>query len=257
MASQLQDKVIVITGSMGAAGGAAVKLFLESGAFVAACDIKAENEFSEKALLLERFGSNRLLYVQADMNEESQVQNLFTRVSFHFGRLDGSFHTTYTNLTGRIEDQSLQDWEASTRGTLTSTFLVTKYAAKLMADTGGGSIVNVSSVLGTIPKKANAAYGAGKAGIEQFTRVAAVEYAKYGIRANTIVPGDFKSEESLARFTEQQKEEMRQTTLVGRSGFAVEIAEVAAFLLSDASSYVTGSLYPVTGGIWLSPDRNV
>jgi NAD(P)-dependent dehydrogenase (short-subunit alcohol dehydrogenase family) len=91
--------------------------------------------------------------------------------------------------------------------------------------------------------------------VEHLTRVIAVEYAKYGIRANTVVPGDFKSEEVLANMSKEHNETMKADSLVGRSGSAREINEVAAFLLSDAASYVTGSLYPATGGIWVSPDR--
>ena len=111
--------------------------------------------------------------------------------------------------------------------------------------------MNTSSILGTKPYGANASYGAGKAGMEQLTRYAAVEYAKYGIRVNAVIPGDFKGEQLLATMPPSHFEEMRALTLIGRSGTPDEINEVAAFLLSDAASYVTGSMYPVNGGVWL------
>jgi NAD(P)-dependent dehydrogenase (short-subunit alcohol dehydrogenase family) len=254
---QLQDKVILITGCLGAAGHAAVKLFLERGALIAACDIKPEETFADAEELRRQYGSERLTYMRADMTQEDQVKRFVAQIEKDFGRLEGSYHTTYVNNCESIAKQSLESWEESIRGTLTSTFLVSKYAAALMMKSQGGSIVNISSVLGSIPKANNAAYGAGKAGIEQLTRVLAVEYAGYGIRANTVAPGDFKSEAVLANASEEHVKTMAGITLMGRSGFPNEINEVAAFLLSDGASYVTGSVYPVTGGIWLSPDRRL
>ncbi|MBP1995586.1 SDR family NAD(P)-dependent oxidoreductase [Paenibacillus eucommiae] len=247
---QLNNKVILISGALGAGGRAAVNLFLERGAIVAACDIKSEQDFPEKNLLLERYGSGRLLYKRTDVCKEEDVKDLVELVEQTFGRLDGSYHNAYVNKVGTIANQSLQDWEDNIRGTLTSTFLFSKYAASLMMKSGGGSIVNTSSVLGTMPRIGNGGYGAGKAGLEHLTRIIAVEYAPYGIRANVVVPGDFKSDEVLANIGQQHMDMMKEISLLGRSGRANEINEVAAFLLSDAASYVTGSLYPVTGGIW-------
>lgn len=256
MALQLENKVIVITGAQGMLGSDATQMYLERGAYIAACDIRSVDDYRDYAKLKEQFGEERLFYVQADMTKEDGVLELMRQTSTAYGRLDGCYHTTYANKYELIVEQSLENWELTIRGTLTSTFLVNKYAAELMSKSQSGSIVNVSSILGTIPQTHNAAYGAGKAGVEHLTRVVAVEYAKQGIRANTVVPGDFKSVEMLASMPLQHHEEMKLNSLLGRSGLSREINEVAAFLLSDASSYVTGSQYPVTGGIWLTPERN-
>lgn len=243
---QLQDKVILITGALGQAGESAISMFLEKGASVVACDIKPEDAFTEKDELQRQYGSERLLYITSDVMKEARVQALMEAIKQHFGRLDGVYHNVYVNKVSLIEDLSLEDWEDTLRGTLTSTFLVCKYATRLMSQAGGGSIVNTSSILGGILAKAkNAGYGAGKAGLEQFTRVAAIEYAKYGIRVNAVVPGDFKSAELSARLGPNH---MKENTLIGRTGSPNEINAVAAFLLSDEASYVTGSMYPVNGG---------
>jgi NAD(P)-dependent dehydrogenase (short-subunit alcohol dehydrogenase family) len=248
---QLQDKVVLITGALGAAGRSAAQMFLERGAIITACDIKSLDNFPEMDSLTQQYGEQRFTYIQADVTNEDQVKNIMEKTNRVFGRLDGSYHNAYVNNYRSIADQTLQEWEESIRGTLTSTFLVCKFAAQLMIQSGGGSIVNTSSVLGYIPKANNAGYGAGKAGLEQLTRIIAVEYAPYGIRANAVVPGDFKSEVVLANTTQKFKEKMKEISLIGRSGTTNEINEVAAFLLSDSSSYVTASLYPVTGGIYL------
>ncbi|MBP1990717.1 SDR family NAD(P)-dependent oxidoreductase [Paenibacillus eucommiae] len=249
--SNLQDKVIVITGALGDAGREAITLFLKKGARIAASDIKAIETYPEWETLLQRYGNNRMLYVKADFTDEDQVRDVFERIKQHFGRLDGSYHNVYINPSLSIAEMSAQDWNRSMEGTLTSAFLVCKYAAQLMIASGGGSIVNTSSILGTVPRYNNASYGAGKAGMEQLTRYAAVEFAPYGIRANAIVPGDFKGEELLKTMSAEFFEAMKTTTLIGRNGTPNEINEVAAFLLSDAASYVTGSVYPVTGGLWI------
>lgn len=248
---QLQDKVILITGALGAAGRAAVELLLEKGAKVAAADILSADAFTDLEHLQKQFGKDRLLYISADLMDEEQVKDAIERTGRYFGRLDGSYHNVYVNKYRTIAQSSLQEWEDSIRGTLTSTFLVCKYAAQLMIASGGGSIVNTSSILGSKPRTANGAYAAGKAGLEQLTRVIAYEYAEYGIRANAVVPGDFKSEKQMADMPQHHLDNMKRDSLIGRIGTPNEINEVAAFLLSDAASYVTGALFPVDGGLWI------
>ncbi len=245
--SQLQDKVILITGALGKAGRAAIPFFLERGASVAACDIKPASEFADQEQLQKLHGNNRLLYVEGDMTDEKQVQSLMNAIKQYFGRLDGCYHNVYVSRSKLISELSLDDWETAIRGTLTSAFLVCKYAAKLMKETGGGSIVNTSSIMGgAFVRPRSAGYSAGKAALEQLTRVAAAEFARDGIRVNAVVPGDFKTVETIERLGPNY---MKDTTLIGRTGFPNEINAVAAFLLSDEASYVTGSMYPVDGGL--------
>jgi NAD(P)-dependent dehydrogenase (short-subunit alcohol dehydrogenase family) len=248
---QLEDKVICITGALGTAGRPAIKLFLDKGAKLAACDLKDQEEYAEMNAFPELYGSERFLYIRADVTNEQQVTEAISAIEGYFGRLDGLYHNAYVNHYKRIAEQSLASWNATINGTLTSTFLICKHAAELMARSGGGSIVNTSSILGSKPLESNGGYGAAKAGLEQLTKVMALEYAIQGIRANSIVPGDFRTEMDWQISSEEFKETMRKTTLIGRSGKPNEINEVAAFLLSDAASYITGSSYTVTGGLWL------
>ncbi|GBF74339.1 NAD(P)-dependent oxidoreductase [Paenibacillus sp. 598K] len=245
--AQLRDKIILITGAAGMLGAAAVHMFLERGAMVAACDARPMPDDGMPGADM----APRFLFVEADMTDETQIIRLMTIIQERFGRLDGLYHNVYVNRTALIVNQTLADWEDAVRGTLTSTFLMNKHAARQMKTNGGGAIVNTSSILGAVPVPENAAYGASKAAVEQLTRVAAVELAPWHIRVNAIVPGDFKSEERIASYTERQKEAIREQTLIGRSGLPDEVNELAAFLLSDAASYATGSMYPITGGFGL------
>lgn len=246
MSLQLDNKTILITGACGKLGKASTRMFLERGASITATDRIdiAEHPFMQE--LLEQYGDGRLLLVQADVTEEHQVSDLLEKVRSHFGRLDGSFHNAYAQKSRAVIDYTLEEWEQVVRGTLTSTFLVCKYALKLMMDSGGGAVLNVSSALAHTPNIHNSAYGAAKAGIQQLTRVIAKEHAAHHIRANCIVPGDFK--ENLDSLSAKFRESMKMNTLIGRSGKPDEIAEFAAFLLSDAASYITGSLHTIDGG---------
>lgn len=244
----LKGKTIWLTGALGKLGSSAVPMLLEQGATVIASDLKPLDEAPAIRELAETVGESRLLYIQADMTDETQVREAVETIDRVFGRLDGGYFNAYVNVWKPVLSLTLEEWERTLKGTLTSAFLCCKYALPLMIRSGGGSIVNTSSALGHIAKKGGAGYGSGKAGLNQLTKIIAKEHAESGIRANAIVPGDFKSDEVLARQTEAQKEAMRQEALLGRSARADEINRVALFLLSDASSYMTASLVTVDGG---------
>ncbi|WP_235885559.1 SDR family NAD(P)-dependent oxidoreductase [Paenibacillus cymbidii] len=252
----MDGKVILITGCLGTAGRAAIRLFLAKGAAVFGCDRLPAERYPDVAGLLadEERGidhgayAGRFAFRQAELGDEDQVRGVMNALDRRFGRLDGVYHNAFTNVWKPALELTLEEWEATLRGTLTSAFLVGKHAIPLLIRSGGGSIVNTSSVLGQIVQPGCLAYGAAKAGLNQLTRVIAADYAAYGIRANALVPGDFKPEEELAALSEEARLAMRRHSWLGRSGRPNEINEVAAFLLSDAASYVTGSLYPVDGG---------
>lgn len=246
--SSLCDKVVLISGCLGVAGRSAVRLFLEKGALVFGSDSQPIGSFPEIERISQQYGNERFVFYQADLCDEDQVKAVMVEIEHSFGRLNCTYHNVYTNVWKPALELTLQEWESTIRGTLTSTFLINKYTIPLLIRSGGGSIVNTSSILGQIPRQGCLAYGAAKAGVNQLTRVLAADYAKFGIRANVLVPGDFKSDEALAGQSENEKEAMRECSWIGRSGSANEINEVAAFLLSDAAAYVTGSLYSVDGG---------
>ncbi|MDR6553186.1 SDR family NAD(P)-dependent oxidoreductase [Paenibacillus qinlingensis] len=246
MSLPLQDKVIVVTGALGKIGFAAVRMFLARGAKVIANDWVTAEESPRMMELQAQYGPDRLLFVQADASNEDQVTGMFRQIREQFGRLEGSFHNSYTQNRKPVAEYTLEDWNGVIQGTLTSTFLISKHAILLMQESGGGSIVNTSSVLGVQPRAGEGAYGSSKAGINFLTQVIAAENAVHGIRANVIIPGDVKEPKPVSP---AKAEELRKSTWLGRSGTPDEICELASFLLSDAASYITGSLYTIDGGI--------
>lgn len=248
MLSSLHNKAVLITGGLGSLGRSAIQMFLERGASLFCCDRIPVGEHPEIERVRKQYGEERVIFHQADVTKEEEVISLMGELDRRFGRLDGVYHNVYTSVWKPAAELSLQEWENTIKGTMTSTFLICKYALPLMIRSGGGSIVNTSSVLGQILSPECSPYGTAKAGMNHFTRAVAQDYGRFGIRANVLVPGDFGTVEGLAKQSDKEKAAMLRNTWMGRSGTVDEVNEVAAFLLSDASSYVTGSLYAVDGG---------
>lgn len=247
----LQGKTIWVTGALGQLGRSAIPMFLQQGATLICSDIVPLEQVPAMQAVADEYGDSRFVFIQADAADEEQVKAVADEIERRFGRLDGGYFNAYKNVWKPLLDLSLEEWDATLKGTLTSAFLCCKYAVPIMIRTGGGSIVNTSSVLGHVVKKGCLGYGAAKAGVNQLTKVIARDYADFGIRANALLPGDFKAPEKLAKQTERHVSMIREETYLGRSGSCDEINQVAAFLLSDASSYVTASLYSVDGGFHL------
>lgn len=245
---QLTEKVIFITGVSGLLGRASTKMFLERGAIVVGSDIIPMDQSKELVEIQKTFGSDRFSFIPADVSDEDQVRKAFFLIQDQFGRVDGVFHNAFKQAVKPMLDLSLDEWNAAIKGTLTSTFLVNKYAVSLMISSGGGSIVNTSSVRAQIPAKHNIAYGSAKAAIHQLTKVVAMEHGIHGIRANVLVAGSFMSEEDRIQMGIEKIKAYDSKFALKRAGKAEEMAEMAAFLISDSSSYVTASLFNVDGG---------
>ncbi|WP_062108716.1 SDR family NAD(P)-dependent oxidoreductase [Bacillus niameyensis] len=252
---QLADKVIFITGVAGLLGRVSAKMFLERGAIVVGSDIIPMSQSKELLSLQEKFNSDRFYFIQADVSDEDEVKNVFSQVKEKFGRLDGVFHNAFKQAVKPFVELTLDEWDEAIKGTLTSTFLVNKYAVSMMIPTGGGAIVNTSSVRAQVPTARNVAYGSAKAGIHQLTKVVALEHGGHGIRANVLIPGSFMTDEERHGMGAEKLNIYERKFALGRAGKAEELSEMAAFLLSDAASYVTASLFNVDGGYNLFPAK--
>jgi NAD(P)-dependent dehydrogenase (short-subunit alcohol dehydrogenase family) len=238
---RLENKVIWITGALGLIGKASVEFFLEEGAYVVGTDLLDFSQAAERLEWERKFGDRLTLYV-SDVTDEGEIKEIIEMIKHKYNRLDGLFHNAYAQIWKPLSEVSLDEWEFVMKGTLTSTFLVSKYAVEAMKQSGGGSLVNTSSVLGTLPvKNGPVAYGSAKAAVNHLTRMIAVENAPFGVRANAIIPSDIKPEDHV----------QANDNLIGRSGRPEEVAKLAAFLLSDDSAYITGSLYAIDGGFHL------
>jgi NAD(P)-dependent dehydrogenase (short-subunit alcohol dehydrogenase family) len=165
------------------------------------------------------------------------------------GRLDVLVNAAGINPTVRRSEQLTDsDWRSILDVNLTGTFYCCRAAGRQMLETGGGSIVNVSSVHGSTGVPRMAAYGASKGGVENLTRSLAVEWAASSIRVNCLAPGYFHTQLTERYLASQLGQHVRAAIPLGRVGDAQELVGAAIFLASDAASYVTGTLLHVDGG---------
>jgi NAD(P)-dependent dehydrogenase (short-subunit alcohol dehydrogenase family) len=235
----LQDKVCVITGGAGMIGRAAVEIFRREGAKVAAVDIKHDDVDAD-------------LLLTADLTEPAQVEALYSAVADKFGRIDVLFNNAGIAVS---EDKSVLEtdlavWNHVLEVNLTSVFLCCKYGIPHLLNAGGGAVVNTSSVVASIGSAASQiAYTASKGGVLAMSRELGVEFAKRGIRVNALCPGPVETPLLRTMFSPEEAQRRIVHLPSGRFAQAHEIAEAAAFLASDAASYINSAEFLVDGGI--------
>jgi NAD(P)-dependent dehydrogenase (short-subunit alcohol dehydrogenase family) len=172
----------------------------------------------------------------------------------HFGRLDTIVNNAGAVVVATAEHTSDEDWQEVIATNLTGTFLVSRAALPLLRNAGGGSIVNIGSVLGLVARKERAAYCAAKAGVSGLTRAMAVDHAKDRIRVNCICPTIVETElgmQSIRQASNAEAEIQRRIAEIpiGRMGMPEDVALMAVYLASDEASWVTGASFPLDGGV--------
>lgn len=238
----LDSKVAVVTGAGRGIGKACVAVFAREGAKVLAADISG----AEKDTAAE-IGS-AVVPCHTDVSQEDEVAAMIDAALHAFGRLDAIVNVAGTVAARSAEYLSLEEYEVQTPVNLKGVLLCMKSAIPAMLQTGGGSIVNVSSVGAiNVQERAPVMYMGAKAAVHAITKAVAVEYGPRGIRANAIAPG-FTLTEINQRTPPDVLRELCEKAALGRGGEAREQAEVAAFLASDLASFVTGAIIPVDGG---------
>jgi NAD(P)-dependent dehydrogenase (short-subunit alcohol dehydrogenase family) len=239
----LTDKIALVTGASRGIGAAAARLFAREGATVV---LAARTESALKALAEEVPGAS---YVVTDLGDTASIEQAVATVLERHGRLDVAFNNAGVGVPPHpIADFPEDDFDLVMRVNLKGVFYAV--SAEVTAMTAGGAIVNTSSVGSLIGNPALPAYGAAKRAVNSITESAAVTYAPAGIRVNAIAPGLTVTEmvEDWNRHDPGVIDRIVANTPLGRAAEPAEIAEAAAWLLSDRASYVTGVVLPVTGG---------
>jgi NAD(P)-dependent dehydrogenase (short-subunit alcohol dehydrogenase family) len=241
----LKDKIALVTGASRGIGAAAARLFTQEGATVV---LAARTESALKALAEDLPGAS---YVVADLGDVASVEHAVATVVDRHGRLDIAFNNAAVGVPPHpVADFPEDDFDLVVRVNLKGVFYAVSAEVKAMTKTGGGAIVNTSSVGSLIGNPALPAYGAAKRAVNSLTESAAVTYGPAGIRVNAIAPGLTMTEmvEEWNRHDPGVVDRIVAGTPLGRAATPEEIAESAAWLLSDRASFVTGAVLPVTGG---------
>lgn len=243
---RLKDKVAVITGAGSGIGKAIAHRFAAEGASVVCASV------SGRAIDVAAEIGDGALGVQADVGDEADVQRMIGAAEEAFGRIDILVNNAgFGGKLKPIHEQTTEDWDRVHGVNLRGVFFCMKYGIMSMRRTGGGSVVNISSTTAVIGWKHHGIYGAAKAGVNQLTRVAALDYADDNIRVNAVCPGTIWT--GLVQMSKEHPEPppgiFRLPGIpMDRWGVSDEIAAAALFLASDEASYVTGVLMPVDGG---------
>lgn len=257
--ADLSGKVAVITGAASGIGLAGVETFVEAGARVIAADIQ-----DEKGRALEtRFGTDTVRYIHCDVMDLAELEALMDGAVSHFGQLDVAWNNAGSGGTpATVEELDEAGYDMTMDLLLKQVFFGTKFAVGHMKEKGG-SIINTSSISALEAGWAPITYSVAKVGVAHFSRIAAAQVAKYKIRVNAILPGFiatsiFGASLGMPREVADQMAEMLAQNggamqPIGRTGKGRDIAEMAAFLASDASGFVTGSQFTVDGGITVGP----
>ena len=245
----LNDKVILVTGAASGIGQSAAIAFAGEGASVAVCDINQDGG-RETVDRIEADGGSAH-FVHVDVAIAAEVESMVAAVVDEYGRLDGAFNNAgITGSEAFTADYEEDDWDQVLAVNLKGVWLSMKYEIRAMLKTGGGSIVNTSSSLGQVGIINIPAYVASKHGVIGVTRAAALEYAQQGIRINAVAPGAIETPLMAKRLQDVPEiaAPIKAAHPIGRLGETGEVAEAAAWLLSDRASFVHGSVMAVDGG---------
>jgi len=245
----LEDKVVLITGATGGIGKAVAKKFSEDKTKIALNDISAQKEKLKE--LVKEIGKNQKMakYFLADVSNFKEVQKMVEDIRKEFGRLD-----VLVNNAGITKDRTLakmtqEEWQKVIDVNLTGVFNCTKAALPLIIQ-NQGKIINISSLVGLRGNFGQTNYAATKAGIIGFTKSLSKELGRFGVNVNAIAPG-FIDTPLTANLPEEFKITVKKLTSLGRFGTPDDIANVTVFLASEESSFITGAVINVDGGLMI------
>ncbi len=242
----LKDKVAIVTGGARGIGRQIALSFAKEGADIALCDVNAE-ALAVAQQEIEIIGRKAVTGV-IDVTKSDQVESFVQKTLDKFGKIDILVNNAGITKDGLLVRMSESDWDAVIAVNLKGAFNCTKAVSKIMMKQRDGRIVNMASIIGIVGNAGQANYAASKGGLIALTKTIAKELASRNVRANALAPG-FIQTEMTAKLSDNVKSEMLKFVPLGKFGTVQDVANLALFLASDNSSYITGQIIQVDGGM--------
>jgi 3-oxoacyl-[acyl-carrier protein] reductase len=244
---RLKDKVAIVTGSGRGIGRDIALAFAREGARVVVNDIDPATAEATTADVAKAGADS--LGVAGDIAQKADINAVVAAATRRFGRIDILVNNAMKIVPGKLEELSEQAWDTTMNIGLRGAFLMSQAAARPMIAQKSGAIVNIASIAGLFPYNWAGSYSVVKAGLIMLTKLQAVEWAPYGIRANAITPGYIRTPGTEAMYADPEIYEGRRRGVpMGRVGSGEDITGVAVFLASDEAQYTTGSVVGADGG---------
>ena len=241
-----EGKIALITGAARGIGQAIAFDLAARGADIVVCDIKAE-WLTETAEGVEKLGKKAYCF-ELDVTNAEAVQNVVNDIAAATGRIDILVNNAGITRDGLLMRMSEEDWDAVLTVNLKGTFVCTKAVSRIMMKQRSGAIINIASVVGLMGNAGQANYAASKGGVIAFTKSVAKELSSRNIRANAVAPG-FISSKMTDALSDEVRQKMLEAIPLSSFGTPQDVANAVAFLASDQSSYITGQVISVNGGM--------
>ena len=244
---RLEGKVALISGGARGMGAEEARIFAREGAKVIIGDISEDEGKAVKAQIAEAGG--QALFVRLDVTEESDWTNAVDQAVSRFGKLDILVNNAGISSRAFTDDTAIDAWDKIMEVNSKGVFLGTRAAVPKMLEAGGGSIINISSIMGLVGSAGgHPAYNASKGAVRIFSKAMAVRHGKDNIRVNSVHPGFMPPMASGIAYDQEQRRGSLEQTPLGREGRIEEVANAVLFLASDEASYITGAELAVDGG---------
>ena len=239
----MEKKIALVTGGTSGIGKEIVKELLDNNCKVITCYHDNEEAANKTK---EEFSNDDLFIIKCDVSNEEEVINMFNIIKEKFGKIDYLVNNAGTFIDNYIKDFDISDFRKVLDINLVGKVMCTKYAYPVLND--GGAIVNIASHLGEVPCTESPAYCAAAAGIINFTKATALEFAERKIRANSISPAFTPTPLSLKGWSKDEIDQKLKDTPLGRFATPSDTAKLCLFLLSDDASFITGENIWINGG---------